>query len=524
MNAQPLRLDAIIRVSSLGQRTLKDLRSPDQQREVIERQARGLGAEVHFHGPEINLSGKTVLDRRDVQRVLERIRAGQTDGLIVAYLSRLTRAGVDEALATKAAVEEAGGRLRVCDLGGMDLDTAAGEMAFTMLAAVTRFQWREIKERFDQSRRNAIKAGKSMREPFGYRYADPTKRPSGRGVIDSRLVAVEELRPVVRGLFERKADGWSWTRLARWLDEVAPRESGLRWNRQTVIGITRSRTYLGDAHHGDFSQPEAHEALVSPSLWRRAQNEPGQRTPRGNYLLTGLVRCAGCGRTMRGANGRPGADRVLRIYKCVGDDCTARSSVSCELLEAEVARFLSDVEVETPDAPSEGEADLTAARELVERLGAEVERLAVVAPTHPRAVAVHAEALASKEQELVAAERDLDQIEARRAGGTSWDRVLEVWREFEAADDTERERLAAEADEAAWAEANEPGPDLAELRDHLRGAVDAVLIRRTNSRDVSKRALVLVRGEAPEVLRPGGRAPVTTWQWDDDASTLRRAT
>src|ERR1700733_3917977 len=140
-----LPLDGLIRVSQRAGREDKDLRSLDQQRDIIEREAGRLGVKLHLHPPAVGLSGKT-LDRRDIAMVLERIRAGKSGGLITAFARRLSRARVYEALTFKAAVEEAGGRLVICDMAGIDLDSAGGEFAFTVMVAAARPQWRQIAE------------------------------------------------------------------------------------------------------------------------------------------------------------------------------------------------------------------------------------------------------------------------------------------------------------------------------------------------------------------------------------------
>jgi DNA invertase Pin-like site-specific DNA recombinase len=220
---RPIRLDALIRVSTLGDRDAKDLRSPDQQRGVITRWAESHHAEVVREHVNIGLSGKTVIGRADIEAVLERVRDGATEGLIVAYASRLSRARIGEAERLKDAILEAGRRLIICDMGGEYADTATGELTFIILSAISRFQWRQTKERYDAAREDAIARGKWVsRCPFGYRYADPRRRANGRGVIDSHLVPDVRTAAIVPQLFQRKADRASWLELGRWLDEVAP--------------------------------------------------------------------------------------------------------------------------------------------------------------------------------------------------------------------------------------------------------------------------------------------------------------
>ena len=83
----PLVLDAYIRVSKVAGRSGESFISPTIQRERIEAWAQLNGAEVTWHEPELDVSGGTM--RRPVfDRILERVRNHETDGVIVAKLDR----------------------------------------------------------------------------------------------------------------------------------------------------------------------------------------------------------------------------------------------------------------------------------------------------------------------------------------------------------------------------------------------------------------------------------------------------
>lgn len=506
-----LRLDALIRVSQRAGRRDEDLRSPDQQREIIEREAASRGADVHWHPVAIDVSGKT-MQRDDIAAVLRRIQAGQTDGLIVAYTSRFSRARVDEALRIKAAVEEAGGRLVVCDIGGIDIDTAAGELVFTNMLAMARFQWREMAERFEMSRRNAIRAGKSIgRAPFGYRV--------GEG---GRLVVEEGEARIVRELFDRKVAGATWLELARWLDTQAPPPRGRHWSRSTVASMIARRTYLGEVRSGSFVNADAHPAIIPTTLWRRAQHEPGRRTPRGRYVLSGLVRCSGCGWRMQSSSG---GKRTVPVYKCTTPGCELRYlTIKVDRLDEEVARQLMDVQVRLPDSQPETDGDLQAARDEVRRLSDELAAIAQVVPRHPTAVAAHQIALEEAEDTLREAERVLDDAEAAALSPTERSRA--ALRSYLHASPEERARRA-EVDEPVVFE--DDSLTLEELRGHLRATVDCVLVRRATGQgpasSIPDRILLLRRGEAPaELLQGSRRSQVTHWEWDSTRSTLRLGT
>jgi DNA invertase Pin-like site-specific DNA recombinase len=492
-----LRLDALIRVSQQNGREGESFRSPQQQREGCEGWAGANGAEVVAWHEGIGRSGKT-MDRADVDAALERIRAGQTDGVIVAWLDRFSRAPVREALAVYDDIAAAGGKVVAVDMAGLNPEDPTGEMALTVMLAVSRMQWRKTAERYDQTRREAIGDGKAVGgAPFGYRFRDPTRKNGGRGVVDSRLVVQDGDAEIVRELFDRKAAGATWLELARWLDAVAPKPNRGRWARSTAKTMIACRTYLGEVRHGKHVKAKAHDPIVGAALWRRAQGKPGRRTPRGTYLLSGLARCAGCGRRLRGTTLGRGTHRV---YSCDGPECPAKATIMVHLLDAEVTEqlfaYLDAFHVRAVD-----DADLDEARDDVERRTDELEALAAVVPRHPAAVGAHQARLEELERALTEAEDRLHQLTASLAvAGPDVRELRDDW----------------------------PSMTLAERREVLRAGIDAVLVRRgpspTTRLPAADRTLVLFRGTAPDGLADGGRSgPVTTWTWDDDPASLAAA-
>lgn len=501
--AKAKRLDMVVRVSRKDGRDGDSFRSPGQQREACERVAAAIGAKIVTEHEGIGRSGKT-MQRADIDAALDRIRAGQTDGIVVAWLDRFSRAPVRDTLAVYEDIRAAGGSIIAADMAGLDPSDPTGEMALTVQLAVARMQWRKTAERYEQTRAEAIADGKAVGgAPFGYLYRDPTPTGRGHGVRDSRLVIDPERAAILRELFDRKADGATWTELTRWLDTAAPKPNGGHWARSTVVGMIRCRTYLGEVSHGPYNKQGAHEAIVTPALWRRAQNKPGRRTPRGTYLLSGLARCAGCGRRLRGSKlGRkPNKGRKApppRVYTCDTTGCESRSTIVVDRLDTEVVGQFFD-HLDTFHVRAVDDAELDAARSEVEQRTASVEQLAAVVPTHPAAISAHQAALEAEERALVEAEDRLHDLTAS---------------------------LATDGPDVRELRADWPNLALDERREILRAGIDAVLVRRGPSPGAklpaADRTLVLFRGIAPEGLN-GRSGPVTTWTWDHDPASLAAA-
>ena len=352
--------------------------------------------------------------------------------------------------------------------------------------------------RWDQSRSDAIRDGKGTSRPpsLGYRYADPARRESGRGRVNSRFVAYDPERPIVIDLFERKAAGASWLELARWLDEAAPKPNGRRWSRNTVRSMVESRTYLGERGSGEHVNPNAHEGIVTPALWRRAQGKPGRRTPRGTYLLSGLVRCSGCGYRMRATSGGKGSKPP--VYTCICADCELRyTTVTVKRLDEEVVQqFFAHLDAFHLAVVDDG--DVKTANDAVAALTRDVESLAMVVPTHPTAVAAHQSRLSEVERALAEAEDHRDALVATRSK-----------------DGPDVRELRAD-----W-----PTLTLAERREILSAGIGTVLVRRSASRamkpPVAERIRVVFAGDAPPGLVDNGRSgAIKSWSWDDAPGSL----
>jgi hypothetical protein len=90
-----------------------------------------------------------------------------------------------------------------------------------------------------------------------------------------------------------------------------------------VLTILRNRVYLGEIYFRGRYNPAPHEPLADPELYERAQQiltERGEdhslrRSNQSDYLLTGLVRCARCGKRYLGAAAHGRGDRYP-YYVC----------------------------------------------------------------------------------------------------------------------------------------------------------------------------------------------------------------
>jgi len=118
------------------------------------------------------------------------------------------------------------------------------------------------------------------------------------------------------------------------------------WTTDSVRKLLRSRVYLGEVwiwvqHNGGSRERKvnegAHPALVTPEIFDAAQTEPGKRRPNGDYPLSGIVRCGGCGEGLVGQFQTARSGSTFRRYRC---KCKGGTSINADTLEEYVRRVL----------------------------------------------------------------------------------------------------------------------------------------------------------------------------------------
>jgi hypothetical protein len=223
-----------------------------------------------------------------------------------------------------------------------DGSTPMGRFAIGILTLIAELELERIKENWTVAVKSAVERGVhvSARPPTGYRRDEK-----------GRLEREEPAASAVREVFRRRALGASWAELARYLDEqgVLPPTGNPHWSKAGVTGMVRNPVYLGQARSGSVVKEGAHEPLVSRAEFDAAQSvrksllPPRDGSVASLAMLGGLVRCAGCGHTLKitGNTDRKSGERYP-IYYCTSRYatglCPARATARASLVDAYVER------------------------------------------------------------------------------------------------------------------------------------------------------------------------------------------
>ena len=473
-----LRLDGYVRVSRVGGREGEGYIAPVVQRESIESYASELSGEIVAWHQDEDYSGGNI-DRPDFQAALERLRGGETDGIVVMKVDRFARSVADGASIVREIVD-AGQVFASCH-ERIDPRTPEGKYMLTSFLANAELFLDQAKASWWTAKARAVARGAHIGPtPIGYQRIAKGEKDSGR------LVPHPTYAPAIRELFGRAAsstDGDS--ALARWMTSRAPRVGGAPWQPSEIRRWLSNRVYLGEVRYGDLVNAEAHTPLTDPDTWERCQRTPGkQRRAHSRFLLAGLVRCAHC-RYAMGGQTYGGASGSTPVYRCSGRRCKAPSVITADRVESHVRELVPErVRGLELEAAAEG-VDLEAVDRSYEE--AEAELRAFAADVNAR----------------------------RRLGEAVWQDLLTGRADHRDAMREARERAYARSQVVAVA-ADVEDLDHDALRDLLSGMVRHVFVRRApRGADVADRVLVIWSDDprAIEVPGPHRSGPFESVRW-----------
>ncbi len=454
MDSRPRRMDGYIRVSRVAGREGASYTSPDHQRERIESWAGFQGVEIAHWELDEDQSGGTQ-NRPGFRRIMDRIEAREVDGVVCWKLHRFAR-NVADAIRDVQAIQEAGAHLACVD-DQIDPTGPFGNFVLTVMLAVATLERDNLVESWKAAKSRAIARGAHIGPtPVGY------LRHEG-GDLSGRLHLHPIQGPAVTELFHRRLAGASWSELARLLDRSAPRGDGGVWTLTQIKRVISGRVYLGEVRNGHLVNATAHEPLIDRETWKGCQRRPGrQKVANSPFLLTGLLRCAGCRYAMSGWS-TGGTNRDTRVYKCNrrhgSGICARPATITAHIVESHVLDTMR------------GHLD-----------GFRVEGISVGA------------GLDELQEELRLLEEEVDVFasdpHARRLLGDDWSRMLEIRVQARDAKRGELEEAERKADVRQHIEIDWDDLDAELLSRALSASMQAVFIRKGHGA-VSDRAHVV---------------------------------
>ena len=419
----------LVRVSSLGQ-AARD--TPADQRAALER-LRFVRPGILVERIELQVSGAAAgVDRPDLNRLAELAALKAFDEVRVRHLDRLTRHEDPlERAAVLSMVSRAGAV--IVDAGGTVLDpkTMGGELVWVVSTLASAEERRKILERTQAAKKRLAAEGRLVAgmPPWGRTF----DRKTGRWGTDPDAMVV------YRRLFDLILAGRTLRQIADTLNgEGVTTKTGRQWTAGTVHNALHAPHASGQwrTHGAEMQIPMiVDRATQAEALARLRANDgaSGRHNP-APALLRKRIFCGVCGAacyTSR-SSGR-------LVYYChTRGECSREHGVELvdKAVQARLEAWLGSpgplsaaAAYEPREDPETAAGDADAARHELEDLDRQEERLARLARRGLLSSKVHDSQLTEVGRLRAAAERRLEEAEAR---GTAAERRAEASVEFEA--------------------------------------------------------------------------------------------
>jgi len=254
------------------------------------------------------VSGKSVMDNPETQRMLGDIRSKKIQGLVFSKLARLARNTRE--LLDFADIFRANDAALISLQESLDTGTPVGRFFYTLISALAEWERGEIADRVAASVVVRARLGKPLggKAPFGYQWKD------------KKLIPHPIEAPIRKLIYELYSEHRRKKAVVQILNERGYRaRSGKKFSAKVLEDLIRDPTPKGQ-HRANYStrrnggrheiKDEAEwvytavEPIVEPALWEACNRVlMGQKTgqafpgPRPEHLFGGKVRCT-CGNKM----------------------------------------------------------------------------------------------------------------------------------------------------------------------------------------------------------------------------------
>lgn len=286
------------------------------------------------------------IERPGLQRLLDDVRAGKIDVVLVYRVDRFSRSLRD--LQDLIETLEDHDVAFISATEPFDTSNSMGRMILNILGVFAEFERAVLIDRIRSG--NAAKASRGEwvggKPPYGYEVTDGKTLK----VIDSEASVVRE---IFRMCMDKNMGGLA---IAMALNDAGYRSRGkTMWDSKKVIGILRRPTYAGWIVHHDETFPGLHPAIIDPDVFDKVQeilDERGtpwdRRSDAFDYYLTGLLKCTNCGSSMIAERTNSGSGNSYRYYICRRRKMVARTAchsprISADVLEKAVMDALISV-------------------------------------------------------------------------------------------------------------------------------------------------------------------------------------
>ena len=325
------------------------------------------------------VSGETIEDRKEIQKLIQECYEGKYRGIIVIEISRLSRGNQRDAQTILDCLRYSDrnkGVLVVTPSKTYDIANNHDDeeyMEFELF--MSRREYKMIKRRMDRGKIQAIVEGNFM----------GSTRPYGYNIVTSKrsryLVPNKDEAPYVRLIFEWTAhENMSHGKVAARLNDMGvPSFHNVLWDGGTIRNILRNYAYIGKVEWYASVRTKTmvgnelvtkttrysdqhvlydgkHKAIIDEDLFNLVQKRFKFHRTRDAFKLknplAGLVQCSKCGRTLRYKAGEK--VKTPRFVHAYNHNCFIKSIKATDLVDALIHAlklYIEDFELKLDNKP-----------------------------------------------------------------------------------------------------------------------------------------------------------------------------
>lgn len=307
---------------------------------------------------ELQSGGDSIASRPRMIQLLEEVRIGKYDGILVMDIDRLGRGDLqDQGLWIKTFKEN--NTLVITPDKTYNLNNENDETMTEFKAFFARFELKQITKRMQRGRVKSVEEGNFIASyaPYGYKfeYSREGKR---------LLVLDEEKAPIVRNIFDMYINGNGVYKIKTFLNNSGFRTSNNNlFSENAVRRILKNKTYAGYVTWNKYRRKGTkttkakeedlvvskgiHPPIISEELFDKVQRMINSRNTApvsSNKVLTnplaGLVKCACCGHTMTNKSASYKGEGYVKFICC--KECDENRGVKNSVLEDTIIVYLED--------------------------------------------------------------------------------------------------------------------------------------------------------------------------------------
>jgi site-specific DNA recombinase len=275
-------------------------------------------------------------DRPALQHLLDDIKAGKVDCVVVYKVDRFSRSIIDFIKILEVLDKNDVSFVSVTQQ--FNTSSSAGRLFLNMLLSFAQYEREIIAERTSDKMCAARRKGKwtGGMPMLGYDVDYKTKK----------LKINEEEADIVREIFQLYIQYQSLIKLAQelnnrgwttksWVTKNDKHRVGKPFTKTNLHSLLTNVIYLGKVEHqGDLYEGE-HEAIINETTWTRVQqimegnslNQGKKQRNKYNALLRGLLVCGSCGKSMNHTYTKKHINLLYRYYVC--DTAQKRGYKTC---------------------------------------------------------------------------------------------------------------------------------------------------------------------------------------------------